>query len=179
MRGTIAELGSVFQLAFVPADFDAEIRHWTGTMGVGPFFHIPHLPVDVGIFRGGEPAPLDMSISIAYWGDMQVELIHPHDDTPSTYRDFIASGRTGIHHVAIHPADKYAAAKLIESKGGVLEQELRLGENRALYYSLPGHQPYIELAQIPPAWQRAFDHMKVAAANWDGSDPLRDFPSLA
>lgn len=178
MRGSIAELGPIFQLAFVPADFDAAVRHWTETMGVGPFFRYRHLPVDSGVFRGGEPAPLDISIAIGYWGDMQIELIEPHDDTPSTYRDFIDSGQRGIHHVAIHPADKYAAGRLIESKGGSLEQELRMGDKRALYYRLPGHAPYLELAQISPEWQRAFDAMKAAAGAWDGTAPLRDFPSL-
>ena len=34
----IAALGEIMQLAFVPDDFDAAVKHWTQVMGVGPFF---------------------------------------------------------------------------------------------------------------------------------------------
>lgn len=175
---TMAQLGSIFQLAFVPRDFDAAIRFWTETVGAGPFFCFRHLPIDCGIFRGGKPTPLDLSVSLGYWRDMQIELFELHDDNPSTYREFRDSGRGGVHHVAIHPESKFAAAQLIESKGGVLEQELRMGTTRALYYRLPGDAPILELAEIPPPWQRAFDQMKEAAVNWSGQDPLREFPSV-
>src|SRR5690606_23902147 len=39
----ISRLGNVMQLAFVPRDFDAAVRFWTETMGVGPFFLNDHV----------------------------------------------------------------------------------------------------------------------------------------
>ena len=37
---SIARLGPIMQLAFVPADFGAALDYWTKVMGVGPFFHM-------------------------------------------------------------------------------------------------------------------------------------------
>ena len=33
--------GPIFQVAYVVADFEATLRHWTDVMGVGPFYLFP------------------------------------------------------------------------------------------------------------------------------------------
>ena len=41
-----------------------------------------------------------MSIALANSGDIQVEMIQQHDDQPTAWRDFLASGREGFQHVS-------------------------------------------------------------------------------
>ena len=50
--GTLASLGDIMQLAFVPSDFDAAVRHWTEVMGAGPFFLLPNVSLPGGRYRG-------------------------------------------------------------------------------------------------------------------------------
>ncbi|MFD1961471.1 hypothetical protein ACFSHP_24900 [Novosphingobium panipatense] len=33
--------GRIFQIAYVVPDLDQAVAHWTGTMGVGPFYDFP------------------------------------------------------------------------------------------------------------------------------------------
>src|SRR5262245_65916980 len=49
----------------------------------------------------GEPSPPPtLTIALANSGALQVELIQQHDEHPSAYRDFLASGREGFQHVS-------------------------------------------------------------------------------
>jgi hypothetical protein len=73
------------QFAFVPKDFDAAVKHWTETMGVGPFYLIENNLLGEGKYLG-EPYHCVFSIAIAYWGDMQIELVRQENDAPSIYR---------------------------------------------------------------------------------------------
>lgn len=34
--GSIKALGDIIQMAYLPEDFDAALRYWTETVGVGP-----------------------------------------------------------------------------------------------------------------------------------------------
>lgn len=175
-----AHIAPIFQMAYVVDDFASTLRYWTEIMGVGPFFQYPHIGIDQSFFRGGPPTSLDISVSIGYWQDMQIELIELHDDNPSTYREHLEKGGAGfLHHVAIHPANKWEAAGMIEQAGGQRVQELWLGPARALYYELPGPGPIVELAEIPPSYASDFATMREAARDWDGRDPLRLSPSVA
>lgn len=174
MQGSIAGLGAIFQMAFVPRDFGAAVKFWTETVGAGPFFLSPRMTFDAARFRGGAPARLEMTVALGYWQDMQIELFDLHDDGPSTYHAYRDSGQSGIHHVAIQVDDKFAAAKQVEQRGGLIEQEL--SPENALYYRIPGMGPILELVQLAPEWQRAFDEMRQAARQWDGANPLRPFP---
>jgi methylmalonyl-CoA/ethylmalonyl-CoA epimerase len=96
----IARLGPVMQMAYVPRDLDAALGYWTRTMGVGPFFRLEHIALDQAKYRG-EAAEVDFSVCIAYWGDIQIELIEQHNDAPSIYKRWRDEGREGLHHVCI------------------------------------------------------------------------------
>ena len=80
----LARLGPVMQLAWLPDDFDAALRHWTGTMGVGPFFLLENIKLEDMRYRGA-PTDAVFSLALSYWGDTQIELIRPENDAPSIY----------------------------------------------------------------------------------------------
>jgi len=42
-HASIAKLGSIMQVAYVPADFESALKYWTETIGAGPFFSIEHV----------------------------------------------------------------------------------------------------------------------------------------
>jgi hypothetical protein len=66
--------------------------------GVGPWYVIRRLRQHA-LYRG-EPCTVTTSIALAYSGDLQLEVIHQDDDTPSIYTEFLASGREGFHLLA-------------------------------------------------------------------------------
>lgn len=84
MTSPIARIGEVMQLAFVPADFDAALAHWL-KVGAGPFFALDHVKLDEVRYRG-QPAEIDFSMVLGYWGDLQIELIRQHNAAPSIYK---------------------------------------------------------------------------------------------
>src|SRR5438067_1870127 len=101
---SIATLGSPMQMAYVPADFDAALSFWTKTIGAGPFFSIEQVKLDHVRYRG-EPAAIDFSITLGYWGAMQIELIRQHNDTPSIFKAWRDQNRGGLQHVCILVGD--------------------------------------------------------------------------
>ena len=52
---SIAEIGPVMQIAFVPDDFDAALAHWTQVMGVGPFYLLERIVLSDMRYKG-EPS---------------------------------------------------------------------------------------------------------------------------
>src|SRR6185369_10374617 len=92
--------GEVRQIAFVVRDVERAMQYWIETLGVGPFFVLREITPDTFRYRGApSPAPT-LTIGFANSGTLQVELIQQHDDRPSAYRDFLASGREGLQHVS-------------------------------------------------------------------------------
>lgn len=176
LKGAIAALGPIIQIAFVPRDFDAALRFWTETIGAGPFFSLSHMPFTYARHRG-RPIALDSSASLGYWGDLQIELLVQHDAGPSVYREWLDAGREGLHHVCIAVDDFEAAAATMAAAGGVPVHEAALeGAATAAYYELPGPGPLVEIAALHPNLAGLFTHMRAAHRNWDGSDPLRALP---
>lgn len=167
----ISAIGPVMQIAFVPDDFDAAIRHWTQTMGVGPFFLIEN--IQLGEMRYlGEPSDCLFSIAIAYWGDMQVELIRQENDVPSIYR-----GQEGgaLHHTCVLTDDIQKARRIAEQSGARILVEGNVAPDGAVLYVDTGGGPgsIVEILQMASGSDGLFAMIKAASVNWDGSDPLR------
>lgn len=166
----IHSLGQIMQLAWVPRDFDTALRYWTETMGVGPFFELQHIQTERTQYRG-EPVELDFSVAIAYWGDMQIELIRQHNDAPSIYKTWLDAGREGLHHVCLK-VDMQQAREVCREAGAEVMQEVWLpGGGEAIYVEAGGG--LIEMIDFHEEHYAFFETMRQEAATWDGSDPLR------
>lgn len=170
-RSLISRLGTIMQMAWVPVDYDATLRYWTETMGVGPFFEMNHIQVEACHYRG-QPADVDFSVAISYWGDMQIELVRQHNDTPSIYQTWLQQGREGLHHVCIVVQSMAQARALCAEAGAEVMQEIWLpGGGEAIYVDLGGLM--VEMIDFPAQNLAVFADMKSAADSWDGSDPVR------
>lgn len=89
----------LFQQAYLVADLRQSIHDWNQLFGAGPFVMAEHHRTDRFDYRG-TGLEADVSYAFGYLGDMMVQLIVQHDDTPSIYRDMYAAGEYGFHHVA-------------------------------------------------------------------------------
>lgn len=173
-KGTLAELGPIMQLAYVPADVPAALRFWTETMGAGPFFLLPHIGYDWAKYRGS-PSAIDFSVYIGYWGDTQIELIEQHCDSPSIYKAAREAGQEGLHHVCLLVDDIARARAAAAQAGATVEQELALpGGGEAIYVDTGGGPgTMVEILQPMPGFTELCDMMRDTHKTWDGSDPVR------
>ncbi|AZI35721.1 hypothetical protein NT2_11_00330 [Caenibius tardaugens NBRC 16725] len=171
--GPIKALGDIIQIAYLPADFDGALRHWTETMGVGPFFLMENVRLGDMRYRG-EPSDAVFSIAIGYWGDIQIELIRAENDAPSIYTgEYAVTDR--MHHVCIFVASIADARKACAEIGAEILVEGKVGDTGEVIYVDAGGGPgnVVELLQPMEGSEGLFAMMKQAARDWDGSDPLR------
>jgi hypothetical protein len=94
-------LGPVMQNGFVVADLNAAIEHWARRIGVGPFFVFERVAFKECWYRGAPATDIDLTVAIAYWGEVQIELIRQRNQVPSIYTDFEARGATGLQHMGV------------------------------------------------------------------------------
>lgn len=175
LHQTFAALGPVMQLAFVPEDFDSAIRHWTQVMGVGPFYLIEGIHLD-GMKYRGQPTEAVFDLALAYWGDLQIELIRPRDEHPSIYRGEYGSTGNGLHHVCILVDDIGPALEACAKHGAEIVIEGEFGGKKVIYAD-PGGGPgtLVEVLERSTTGPDLFGLIKAASEGWDGSDPVRRF----
>jgi len=166
--------GPIVQNAFVVRDIEAAVAHWSGKIGVGPFYLLEHIAFGAAYFRGA-PLTLDMSVAIAQWGPVQIELIAQHDDAPSIYSEFAARHGEGLQHVGVlcdsvdAELERHRAAGVHPVQWGATAAGMRFA-----YLDTDAHPgAMIELIENGPAVEAFFAMIKKGAANWDGSRPLR------
>ena len=172
---SIAALGPVMQMAFVPADFDAALRFWTETIGAGPFVLMEHIKAENSKYKGA-PADIDFTAAMGYWGDMQIELIKQHNDTPSIYSTWREQGLDGLHHVCIAVDDMQHAREVCAAAGATVLQEaqFRGGSAEVLYVDTHGGPgTMVEIWKGDDAGRAFFAGLRELARNWDGSNPVR------
>ncbi|SFS10321.1 VOC family protein [Sphingomonas jatrophae] len=166
-------LGSIFQIAYVPTDLPAALDFWTQRMRVGPFFRLANIRMANCRYRG-QPTDPDFTIYLAYWGDVQIELIEQHNDAPSIYTEWRAAGQEGVHHLCTAVDDIAAARRHCLDLGMTIAQEADY-PGGGVFYADTGGGPgtMIEVMQVPEATAQRFAAMRAAAREWDGSDPVR------
>jgi len=143
-RGPLTDIGPIFQMAYLPSDFDDALRHWTEVVGAGPFFIMENIRIAEMTYLG-QPTDAVISAAWGYWGDMQIELIRAENDAPSIYTgDYAVKDR--LHHVCV-------AVIYADAGGG------------------PGN--VIEYVKLMEGGAELFAMMREAARDWDGSEPLR------
>lgn len=173
-RNPITGLGEVMQLAYVPADFDAALKFWIETMGAGPFFALDHVKLEDVKYKGA-PADIDFSMVLGYWGDIQIELIRQHNDSPSIYKAWRDESREGLHHVCILVDDMAKARAAVRDAGASVAQEAKVPGGGEVIYVDTGGGPgtMVEILKSAPGGREFFAMMREAARNWDGKDPVR------
>ncbi len=164
--------GNVRQVGHVVPDLDAAMATWLA-MDVGPWFILPTARRDMS-FRGTMGAP-EITIAFANSGELQIELIQQHDDTPSVYREFLDAGHQGLHHHAWWVDDYGPAAQRVTDAGWYTVTSGDSGGLAQFSYferpELPG--VVVELMELNDITRTFMDAIRDASVDWDGSDPVR------
>ena len=167
---------SIIQIAYTVADIEAGMRQYTELLHAGPWFLIGPFVPPKGFYRG-TPTKMNVSLALAYTGELMIELIQQHDQAPSVFQETLkARGAHGFHHWGIGARDFEKAAAQYRSRG---YQEAfsdtapdPLG-CRVIYFDtgrdLPG---MLEVIEINPATEDAFHNVYKAAQEWDGKDHI-------
>lgn len=163
------------QVAFMVDDLETAAMNWVRTTGIGPFLTVPHVQLAEYDYRGRKSSGLDFSVAIAQSGGMQIELVQQHCDSPSAYRDTIAKGQTGFHHLAIYAADYDAAYRHYVDQGFASALDGVFGQMRFSYIDTSAAIGcMIELLEDDAVETALFQRIAAAAAGWDGyTDPIR------
>jgi hypothetical protein len=163
----------VIQASWVVDDLEATARSWIETTGIGPFYLFENIPVEEPRYRGALIA-LEFSVAIAQAGDVQIELVSQQNDGPSAYRDLIASGESGFHHVALYCKDYDADLRTYVERGFIPAVEGKFAGKRFCYVDTSAAIGcMVELIEDSPIQLEFFAKIANAARDWDGRDPIR------
>ena len=120
---------------------------------------------------------MQVSLALAYSGELMVELIQQHDQQPSVFQETLkARGAHGFHHWAIGARDFEKATARYRSRG---YQEAFTDTApdplgcRVIYFDtgrdLPG---MLEVIEMNTPAEQAFHKIYQAAQEWNGTDHI-------
>ena len=155
-----------FQEAYLVNDIEASIQKWSDLYGAGPFVVTEHHKTDKFMYRGTEQEA-DVSYAFGYLGDMMIQFITQHDETPSIYRDMFEAGQEGFHHIGLLVHDFEAEYQRMIDMG--YEPACRLyadGVDAAYFDTREVNGAFTELHGDPK-------HILATFAQWRRSHELR------
>jgi methylmalonyl-CoA/ethylmalonyl-CoA epimerase len=127
--------GNVSQIGYVVKNLQNTVEVYWHKYGIGPW-HIYdcNYPEHQNTYVRGEPKSYSMRIAFAHLGIMELELIQPLSGD-SIYREFLNSGREGIHHIGMKEVDGQSAIERLKAQGVQVLQTgtLNHGKRRYIY----------------------------------------------
>lgn len=147
------------QTAWVIEEIDATERYFVDHFGVRRWVRLNdiHFPPDTCTYRG-EPADFVIHVSMAYLGEMQLELIQPVHGK-SIYSEYLAAHGGGMHHLCMIPEDFDAALAAADEAGiGIAQRGSMAGGAMQFAYVDGAHVgvPFLELAKLEPTMVEFF-----------------------
>jgi hypothetical protein len=166
----------VIQMCYLVPDIQVAMRTWIAKLNVGPWFLLDHFGGVNPRYRGQE-SKADVALAMSFAGHMNIELIQPNDAHPSVYREWIDRHGYGFHHWgrATHTFERDVAAYEAQGHDLVFLAGVPTGGSVAYMDTtaiLPG---YVELIEIGPGFEPAFNKFYRASIGWYGADPVRPF----
>ncbi len=170
----LPHFGPIVQNAFVVHDMEAAVDYWSAKLGVGPFYLLDHIQYGAVYFRDA-PLTLDMSVAIAQWGEIQIELIQQHDSAASIYSEFLTRHGEGLQHLGVMTASLDEHLARLRPLGIEAVQWGATANGMRFAYLNTDRQAggMIELIETGPAVEAFFAKIRKAAEGWDGNRPLR------
>ncbi len=163
----------LFQQAYFVNDVDVAARSWSRLFGAGPFLLVPHHKTVRFAYRGTSQEA-DVSYAFGYLGDMMIQFIAQHDETPSIYREMFARGHEGFHHVGVLVHDFEAERQRLLDMGFEVACELWADNVNAAYFDTrSANGCFTEIHGDPPHILGAFANWRRAHALFKpGDDPI-------
>lgn len=171
--------GRYFQNAWVVADLDQAIDAWSRVGGVGPFVRFGEHTLQ-GVLYRGRPASLTLSGAIAQAGDIQIELIQQTREGPSAYRDTVAAGVSGFHHMGFLAEDFDGEISRYQALGFAIASQGEVRGSRFAYVDTQAALGVmVELLDPTAATRAGFDLIRRLALSWDGVQASVRFQDVA
>jgi len=173
----LARIGTILQWGYsVKGDIDVIAGEYAEKLGVGPFF-VMRNPTFREFIHKGEPQEPQIQTAIAYWGDVQIELSQCINDAKTHHR---LGHQEGLHHVCVLVDDLDETIERFKLRDKIMQTIVSTGGQRNVYIEsyIPGGY-HLEIAEKNESIYRAFDRMKEAALQWDGTRPVREVSDLA
>lgn len=160
-----------FQQAYFVDDVERAAHKWNELFHAGPFVVVPHHRCDQFEYRGTNQQA-DVSYAFGYLGDMMIQFISQHDDTPSIYRDMFDPGAEGFHHVGVLVHDFQAEFDRLVSMGFACATRLYAdGVDAAYFDTREANGCFTEIHGDPPHILGAFAGWKRAHELYQPGDP--------
>jgi Glyoxalase/Bleomycin resistance protein/Dioxygenase superfamily len=165
--------GPIRQYAYIVDDFDQSMSGWL-SLGIGPWIVLPSFTQSDSEYRGIPTEPV-VSFALANSGELQIELIHQEDESPSIYKEFTDAGGIGFHHVAFWSEDFDDALASGEAAGWpVVHRGTSGGVARFAYLDAGGiSSTVVEVMELNDITGPLMTMVRDAARDWDGADPIR------
>ena len=164
----------IIQNAWVVPNLEQACLKWVEEMGVGPFF-VSEFDMDVFSFieYRGEPSELCLKVAVAHAGNLQIELIE--SKTPkSAYRDVVAEGCGGFHHMCVSTEDFEADRKYFEALGYTAATMGRISDLEFAYYDTRAlFGCMLEVVTRTQSFEERHQEIPNSSENWDGENPIR------
>lgn len=173
--------GPVRQMGHVVRDLDRSLRYWIDTLGVGPFYVVRGLPIEKFWYKG-QPSPAPhLTLAIAQSGDLQVELIHQSDSSPSAFLDSLRDHGEGLQHVSSWVSQSGYDTEVARLRGaGVAvahEGWMPDAGPRFAFFAVDGAPGgfQFEVSDVgDPKFSALGTTIREASIGWVGTDPIRD-----
>lgn len=166
--------GPLRQLGYVTNDIEATMHHWIDVCGVGPWFYFDRYSVSDWKYGGIAYDAINVSVALSNWGDIQIEIIQQRCDTPSMFRDFLASGKEGLQHWATWPENYDEVLGRALAAGYAVAQSGATPRGRAAFLTKRASpDTVVELSETGQARLDFAARIRETALTWDGSDPIR------
>jgi Glyoxalase/Bleomycin resistance protein/Dioxygenase superfamily len=184
------------QFGYVVPDLEQAIMGWID-QGVGPWFTAGPVVVTDYKYLDRPSRPL-LIFGFCQVGEVQLELIQPLDDEPSSYHAFLAAGRSGFQHCGffVDPHDYQRSVARVKASGATIQQMMSFSGAHFTYFFLPARVGSLmerirlgevapekanavrnsvaegceirELLEFQPRLREMYAKVKQAAAAWDG-----------
>jgi hypothetical protein len=153
------------------SDLLGSAARWARVFGVGPFHVLPRMQVAC-TYRGAA-ATMDVQVCVAQAGPAQVELIEPHGEGPSVFRDMFEQGTGGFHQVCTLTRDYDGQKTHYQRQGYELRCEITAGQRVAYFDTVAEFGFFTEIAEETPRFVADLARIAQTCAEWDGRDPVR------
>lgn len=167
----------IVQMAWVVDDLEAAATRLSAAMRCGPFMMNRHITLTDPHHRG-RPQRTDFSLALAQAGDVQIELIEQHDDTPSVYRDVFPNGPAdgmAFHHVAVIVGSVAEETARYNALGFETASSGRFGDVDFTYVDTRSAGGFmVEVLPDSETIRRFFGAVRRAAEDWDGITAWRE-----
>ncbi len=161
--------GPIVQLCWVVDDIEAAEGFHAEHFGVGEWTRMPDVRFGPETTYRGAPADFTTHVSLAYAGDLQLELIQPVTGA-SIYAEFLDRSGTdrswshgGLHHLCYETDDLTAAVERAHAAGlEIVQQGVMAGGLMSFAY-VDGARwgaPYVEIVELTDDMRAFFAAIK-------------------